>query len=187
MNEEARTAGGYVGYEYKEVAVVAELASLYRNSYPCFGWQEDPNAQPPRAPALPQSAGRARRQALQFRRERKLCNRVELTRLQRHFDGCVAEIEALERSKTSLPTLWALAVALAGTVFLALATFAVVGTQPNYPLSALLAVPGFLGWILPVFLYRELVRRRTKKLAPLIEAQYDMIDQICEKGSRLLL
>lgn len=187
MCEQKRTAGGYVGYEYKQVVVAAGFASLYQDSYPCFGWEADPNAPPAPVPALPQGGGRVRRQALQFRRERKLCNRVELTRLQRHFDGCVAEIEALERGKTSLPTLWALVVALVGTAFMALATFAAVGEPPNYPLSALLAVPGFLGWVLPVFLYRWLVRRRTKRLAPLIEAQYDTICEICEKGSRLLI
>lgn len=183
MNEPHRAAGGYVGYEYKQVAVPVEMLSLYRDSYPCFGWEEDPNAAP--APATRQ-AGRRARQALHFRRDRKLCNRVELTRLQRHFDGCIAEIGALERAKTSLPAVWALTVALAGTVFMALSTFAVVGAQPNYPLSVLLAVPGFLGWGTPLFLYRALVRRRTQKLTPLIEAQYDTICQLCEKGTRLL-
>ena len=50
----------------------------------------------------------------------------------------------------------------------------------------LLAVPGFLGWILPYFLYRAMVRRKTVQIEPLIEQTYDEINDICQKGSRLL-
>lgn len=36
--------------------------------------------------------------SLRFRRDRKICNKTELTRLQRNFDGCVSQIEALDRT-----------------------------------------------------------------------------------------
>ena len=39
----------------------------------------------------------------------------------------------------------------------------------------LLAVPGFLGWILPHFLYRRIAGKRTEKITPLMEAKYDEI------------
>ena len=84
----------YVGYEYKEKSVPASFASLYLDSYPCFGWEEDPNGVSRKENA--ETAGRA---VLRFRRDRKICNRAELTRLQRNFDSCVAEIDALEQSK----------------------------------------------------------------------------------------
>lgn len=48
------------------------------------------------------------------------------------------------------------------------------------------AVPGFLGWGLPYFLYRMGVRKQTEKMTPLIEEKYDEIYEICEKGSKLL-
>ncbi len=50
----------------------------------------------------------------------------------------------------------------------------------------LLAVPGFLGWILPHFLYRRIAGKRTEKITPLMEAKYDEIYEICEKGNKLL-
>lgn len=48
------------------------------------------------------------------------------------------------------------------------------------------AIPGFLGWILPYFLYKKIVRNQTEKLTPMIEAKYDEIYEICEKGNKLL-
>lgn len=36
---------------------------------------------------------------LKFKRNRKICNKAELTRLQRNFDACIAEIQSLKTSK----------------------------------------------------------------------------------------
>ena len=47
-------------------------------------------------------------------------------------------------------------------------------------------MPGFLGWILPYFLYRVMVRRKAAQIEPLMEQKYDEINEICERGSRLL-
>ena len=76
---------------------------------------------------------------------------------------------------------------LLGTAFLAGATFAVTHTPPLIPLTILLAIPGFIGWILPMFLYRAMVRRRTRVVDELMERKYDEIYEICEKGQNLLL
>lgn len=39
---------------------------------------------------------------------------------------------------------------------------------------------------LPYFLYKKIVRNQTEKLTPMIEAKYDEIYEICEKGNKLL-
>lgn len=64
--------------------------------------------------------------------------------------------------------------------------FAVTADTPMILLCIVLAVPGFIGWALPWFLYKRMVRRRTEKIAPLIEAKYDEAYAVCEKGCRLL-
>lgn len=66
------------------------------------------------------------------------------------------------------------------------ATFAAVAEPPIVWLSILLAIPGFLGWIVPYFLYRALTRKWTAKVEPLMEQKYDEINSICEKGTHLL-
>ena len=188
MYENEKTERGHVGYEYREITVPRELSSLCRDSYPCFGWEADPNHEAAagggRVPRHSPAAGQ--RETLCFRRNRSIRNKAELTRLQRNFDSCVAELQALERAKTASATIAALVAALTGTAFMAGATFAAVAEPPIIWLTILLAIPGFLGWILPVFLYRRLVRKRTAEIEPLQEQKYDEIDTICEKGSRLL-
>lgn len=79
-----------------------------------------------------------------------------------------------------------LTVGLLGTAFIAGSTFSAVSTPPMIWLTILLAIPGFLGWIIPYFLYRAIVRRKTAQIEPLMEQKYDEINNICQKGCRLL-
>ena len=62
------------------------------------------------------------------------------------------------------------------------ATFAVTAQPPHILLCIILAIPGFLGWILPYFLYKAGVRKQTEKMTPLIEEKYDEIYESARKG-----
>lgn len=175
MNEIKKEGAGFVGYEYKEITASGERASFYLDCYESFGWTLDERTQ--------ESASKGK---LILKRERRIINKTELTRLQRHFEACMNEIRALEQSKTAGASIWAIVVGLIGTVFMAGSTFAVVHVPPCYVLSAVLAVPGFTGWVLPCFLYKKLTARRTKVVTELMERQYDEIYEICEQGNQLL-
>ena len=96
------------------------------------------------------------------------------------------EIRALEKSRTSNATVWAIVVGLIGTAFMAGATFAAVHVPPLYLLCAILAVPGFTGWTLPYFIYKKLAAKRTRVVSGLVEQKYDEIYHICEQGNKLL-
>lgn len=187
--ERRQESAGYVGYEYREISVPRKYASLCLDSYPCFGWEEDPNQGRPgrrRGPAIPAAPGPKEMETLCFRRARSISGKAELTRLQRNFDSCIAELRALERSKTTRAAAAALTAGVLGTAFMAGSTFAAVSTPPVVWLTILLALPGFLGWILPYFLYRAMVRWKAAQIEPLMEQKYDEINEICERGSRLL-
>ena len=180
---------GHIGYEYRAITVPGELSSLCLDSYPCFGWEVDPNhAQAGRRnnSALPAVPGPKDTVTLYFRRVRSISNKAELTRLQRNFDSCIAELGALEQSKATQGMVASLTVGLLGTAFIAGSTFSAVSTPPMIWLTILLAIPGFLGWIIPYFLYRAIVRRKTAQIEPLMEQKYDEINNICQKGCRLL-
>lgn len=173
----------FVGYEYKEITAECGKASFLLDGYENLGWEMDDN--------LPGNgkAGAGPKQnkvVIRLKRDRKIINKMELTRLQRNFEACVKEIEALERAKTSSATICVIIVALIGTAFMAGSTFAVTAQPPHIPLCIVLAIPGFLGWILPYFLYKKIVEKKTEKLTPLIEDKYDEIYEICEKGNKLL-
>ena len=123
---------------------------------------------------------------LSLKRDRKIINKAELTRLQRNLEACVAEISHLERSRQSAATMWALIVGVIGTAFMAGSVFAVTHEPPIIWLCILLAIPAFIGWITPYFLYRSIEARHTAKIQPMIEAKQEEIYELCEKGHNLL-
>lgn len=166
-----------------EIQIDSSMASFLLDGYESFGWEMDQN--------LPEHYKTDRvpnqnKVVLHLKRNRKIINKMELTRLQRNFEACVSEIEALEKSKTSAALMCALFSGMIGTAFMAGSTFAVTGQPPHIILCILLSIPGFVGWILPYFLYRRIVGKQTEKLMPLIEKKYDEIYAICEKGNKLL-
>jgi len=183
MEDTGRHKKNFVGYEYKEITADSGQISFLLDGYECFGWELDENLTGDRESKSPFYHKKA---TLHLKRNRKIVNKMELTRLQRNFEACVREIETLEKSRTSVATIYALAVGIIGTAFMAGSVFAVTAQPPYIILSVLLAVPGFIGWIIPCFLYRQVAAKQTEKLALLIEQKYDEICEICEKGNKLL-
>lgn len=175
----------FVGYEYKEVHTDKSRESFLLDGYENFGWELDGNIIEDSAENI--NPMKHDKVILHLKRNRKIINKMELTRLQRNFESCVREIEMLEKSKTSAATVYALIIAIVGTAFMAGATFAVTTQPPNVTWCILLAIPGFIGWILPYFVYRKVMGKQIEKVTPLIEDKYDEIYEICEKGNRLLL
>lgn len=167
----------YIGYEYKQVTVPRAALSQYLDGYESFGWQQD-DRRPP-------SAG-GRRVTLYLKRDRKIANKMELTRLQRHFEACMAQIDGLQRAPAQTAALWALVVGLVGTAFLAGSVFAVTHQPPQYFWMTVLAVPGVVGWAAPCRLYPWMLRRQQVRVSPLLEAQWEEVDRLCAKGQGLL-
>lgn len=174
----------FVGYEYKEVIADKSRVPLLLDGYENFGWEADGNIYEYYGES--KNPQRQNKVILRLKRNRKIVNKMELTRLQRNFESCVREIDMLEKSKASAATVYALIIAVIGTAFMAGATFAVTAQPPHVILCILLAIPGFIGWILPYFVYKSVVGKRTEKVATLVEEKYDEIYEICRKGNRLL-
>ena len=153
----------YVAYDYKEITAKGERAALLMDCYQSLGWE----AEQGNAPG-------------------KIMNKAELTRLQRNMEACVAEIDAMQKGKTTKASIVSLVLGLIGTAFMAGSVFAVTATPPIIWLCILLAVPAFTLWALAPILYPRMVAKRTKTVNELIEQKYDEIYAICEKGSKLL-
>lgn len=183
----------FIAYEYKEISAGVEKASFLLDGYENFGWEADHNIG-----EIESGNGGyrdyhhygynfyPRNVIIRLKRNRRIINKAELTRLQRNFEACVKEIETMERSKTSMATIYALVIGLIGTAFMAGSVFAVTAQPPRILMCILLAVPAFLGWLLPYFVYQSVKRKQTEKINPYIEAKYDEIYEICEKGNKLL-
>ncbi|MDR0812982.1 MAG: hypothetical protein LBO63_03120 [Oscillospiraceae bacterium] len=174
MSEITKNSENFVGYEYKEVTTTRDMEGVYADGYPNFGWKLD-NISP--------SAISLSTVSLRFKRDRKIRNKAELSRLQRQFDSGITQIESLERSKSTSAFAAALTVGLIGTAFMAGSVFAIVPTEtPSVLLCAILAVPAFIGWALPYFIYKKMLAKKSATVAPLIEKQYDDIYEVSEKA-----
>ena len=176
MNEAIKNGDEFIGYEYKEVAVKRDMESVYIDGYSNFGWILDGSTSSDIGFAIVN---------LKFKRNRKIRNKAELTRLQRQFESNAKEIETLEQSKTTTAFTVALMVGLIGTAFLVGAIFALTHAE-MIPLMMLLAVIGFAGWFLPYQLYKKIHAKKNTAVMPLIEQQYDFIYEVCQKAHALL-
>ncbi|MBP1736333.1 MAG: hypothetical protein H6Q60_214 [Oscillospiraceae bacterium] len=175
MSESAKNENSFVGYEYKELTVKHSMEPVYTDSYPSFGWQLEGVSGSPQG---------IRFVSLKFKRNRKLRNKAEISRLQRQFEAGVSEIESLEFSKVMKASGIAYGIGLVGTAFMAGSVFAI--TAGNTPLCIILAVPAFIGWIVPYLLFRRVSGRKSAEVTPLIDKKYDEIYEICEKAGSLL-
>lgn len=175
MSETTVRTPGFIGYEYTEVTTQRKLESIYADSYPSFGWELEGSSTPPQGNTFI---------ALRFKRDRKIRNKMELTRLQRQFDSGVDEIKALERAKVFRAAAVAYLVGVIGTAFMAGSVFCFLASH-ILP-SVILAIPGFLGWVAPYLLYRTINKRKSAEVTPLIDQKYDEIYAVCEKASHLL-
>ena len=142
----------FTSYEYKELNVKEDLASFYLDCYENFGWQQDEKFSPQ------ENGGRT---ILKLKRNRKIVNKVELTRLQRHFEANMEEIFTLENSKTTLAITVSLSIGILGTACMAGSVFAITAEPPIVWLCILLAIPAFAGWIMPYFIYKKVKEEKT--------------------------
>ena len=167
----------YVSFEYRDITIDSTMEALYIDSYESFGWQFE-GQQPS---LLGATTGM---ENLKFKRDRKMLNKVELTRLQRQFDSYVSEIIRMEQSKSSYASIIAFTIGIIGTAFMAGATFSYLGGL--IILCIILAIPAFIGWITPYFAYHSAYEKKKSKVTPLIESKYDEIYEVCEKANSLL-
>jgi len=147
------------------------------DAYENFGWAPD-DSLPER-----QFAGKA---TLKMKRDRKILNKAELTRLQQHFEACMDEIAVLESSKTKTAAMYSVVAGMIGTAFMAGSVFAVTNEQPMIILCVLLGIPGVIGWVLPYFIFKRFAWKRMIAVKPLIEQKFDEICEICKQGNALI-
>lgn len=174
MNDTQRAAGSFVAYETREIAVNRQYAALYTGGFRDLGWEPDG------AQSLSEADPFIR---LRFRRDRRIINRMELTRLENQFCACMKDIERLERSRTSYAMAAALISGVTGLVLGVGAALAAL--QPMIWLAVLLGIPAVLLCALSMPLHNLILKRRTAETEPHIDAKYEEILALCDKARRL--
>lgn len=158
--------------EYLDVNVNKDLLPLCSDCYRALGW------------TIVSTSNGIGTVTMKLQRDRKIKNRTALCDLQRKCERAFKSIECLEKSKTKNAVAASLGIGLIGTVFMAGSVFAYLASA--IWLCVILAIPGFIGWILPYFLYKKIEKQSINKAAAIIDQNYDVIYESCEKASNLL-
>jgi hypothetical protein len=172
MSETKMNENRFVMNEYLEVNVKQDLVQLCSDCYHTLGW------------TIMNASTGIESVKLKLQRDRKIKNRAALCDLQRKCEDAFSSIEKLESSKATKAMVVSMGVGIAGTVFIAGSVFAYLASM--IPVCVILAIPGFIGCGLPYFLYEKYIKESTEKVSPLIDRNYDVIYEACEKASKLL-
>ncbi|MFV0394607.1 MAG: hypothetical protein ACK5LC_09460 [Coprobacillaceae bacterium] len=167
----------YIGYEYRNKVVKKKYESIYMDSYENYGWLIDERAA---------SIRKVDHITLKLKRDRKITNKAELSRLQKQFESHVQEIDTLETSKYIVASTVAYIIGIIGCAFMAGGVFAITASTPNVPLCAFFGIIGFIGWVLPYLCYRTILQRKAEKIDPLINNKYEDIYQVNRRAHALL-
>lgn len=195
----------FTNYEYKSVVVNRDKESVWKDSYQNMGWELEksqpaivkhvfgpirimiaPLAIIPGTPFAKMAVDHKSetKVELTFKRNRNLDNKAEINRLQLKFESAVKTIGQLEDSRITGAATASYMIGLLGTIFMAGSVFSYLG---GFLLpSIVLAVPGFICWLVSYFAYRGFKDKKTRKVAPMIEEQYDTIYDICQKANVLI-
>lgn len=153
------------------------MVSLYTEAYRHFGWiliYSD---------AEENSLVCGKKTTLEFRREHKIRNKGELTRLQRSFDACADEICEMEQAKTDTASRVSCGASFVGSIFMCCSVLLSIASQAA--VSILMAIPGILSWLSSGFLYKAVEQKKSEEIKPLIKEKYDEIQQVCQKANGL--
>lgn len=170
----------YKGYEYKELVVDKSKLSLYIDGFEKFGWYLEDNQE-----KLVES-NTSGKTLVKFKRDKKILNRAELTRLQRNFEDCMKQIESLEASKSSLATALSIFIGIFGMLVLAVSIMIAVNNSNLMILAVVLSVPGFLAVVMAHYTYKKIVIYKTSKIDPLIQKKVEEIYGLIKKATDLL-
>lgn len=176
----------YTGYEHMELTTESKHISFLLECYAAFGWELDAYAAQYRGQhSRHTGAPEHNKIVLPLKRDRKILNKTELTRLQRNFEACMQELRRLEKRKTSKAITLALIVGFVGGIFAVGAILAAIANPPHMIWSVLFAIPALIGCAVPYPLYRRICAEETARVTALMDQKYEEIHAICMRGYNL--
>ncbi len=193
----------YVGKEYKTIKVNKQYENLCKDSMEAVGWIYDQSTPSIikkgygaiRLMTAPLSIFGGAFKEIQedheslkdvevtFSREREQTNKTTKNELGSKIETLLHKIEHEESSKVVSANAAAYGIGLAGTVFMALATFSYLGGM-LVPCIGLAAV-GFIGWILAYVAFVMIKGKKTEKADHAIEEMELEINNICTEAMKL--
>lgn len=161
-------------YDYQNLEVRKHLQWIYKEYYPCFGWEL--------VECISSEKGKAFVH-LSFKREHSIRTRQELLRTQGRFDACIEEIRNLEISKEFTATVAAVIIGITGFLFMGFAGYYLwIGLK----IGAFLIIPGIAGLTAAFPCYRVIKHEKEKSAETCLNKRYEELYTIASKAVSLL-
>jgi hypothetical protein len=158
----------FVAYEYKDISIKKEKVSLYLECIANYGWE-----------IVSKNDG-LNNSKIKLKRNYKMANREKLSNLEKEFEEAFLQIETLEGSEKEAGISTSIIVGIIGSAFLAGSVFSYLAS--NIILMVILAIPGFIGWILPYFINKKLIEKKKIRISKVVENNYNKIYKVSEEA-----
>lgn len=181
METQENEKSNYVAYEFLTVDVKKDFELIYTDCYENLGWQSIYNSE---SENLQINPGLDLTVNLKFKRDRKIKNRSMLVSLQKKCEGALKKIDKLEKSKEFEAMIVSLSTGIAGLLSLTGAVFSFLTGETG--LTIVLTLFAFVGFAFPLYFYKRIKADQELKVGTLIQEQYDIIYDVCERAKNLI-
>jgi len=194
----------FVAYEYKNVTVKRDTATIYTDCLENFGWEllENDgyemggllsNLNPVNlganianaAHSFGETGSISEPVTLRFRRDRRIENKTEIDKLERRCEDALSAISGMERKSNAKAMGISLGAGIVGTAILAFAVNSF--RSSNIVAGVLFTVVGVAGWGIGYLANRKIARKKSAQSEPMIRAQLDAAYSACEQAHALLV
>lgn len=186
----------FVAYEYKNALVKRESVTMYTDCMANFGWTPVEEheyqfaynvpgyANPYAAQVLVEKLDGADMVTLQFKRDRKMNNKLEINKLERKCAEALEAISNMEAKNNGYSTGTSLGLGIVGAAFIGFAVYSFISISAV--LGVVLTIAGFAVSGIGFLAYRKVGKKRSAQTEPKIQEQLEIAYNTCEQAHALL-
>lgn len=174
VNENAIT------YDYKTIKVKREYETIVCDAYENLGWELTNTSA---------SENSLFYINLSFKRNRKIENKMELTKLQEKVDNILANIENLQTKKKNAGVVEGISTGVVGALIfgggmsMSMLNTASVGLLVGGIAIGIVGIAvGLLGWLV----FKKINKKKNTKIQPILESEFDKLADVCEQAYGLI-
>lgn len=167
-----------ISYDYKTIKVKREIETLVCDTYENLGWELTNTSS---------VEGSLFYINLSFKRDRKTANKVELLKLQERADNVIATIENLQKKKKTAGLGASISTGVVGALtFGGGMSMCMVLSGIGYMIGGIalgIVGAGICALAYPIF--KNINKKQSVKIQPILESEFDKLADICEQAAKL--
>lgn len=182
-------AKDFVVYDYLSIDVNPEQEQLYVDCYQNFGWEfVSSNGNNPNQDYYVNNPdiNQINLVKIKFKRDRKIKNKAELLILQKKMESTLKKIDKLTKEPEMISTMYSMIIGVIGLLFFVFGILSYIASNPLYILAVLNGIIGIAGFTVAFLINGKIRKQKQEQNETLIEGQYDLIYEYCEKANKLI-